>query len=110
MKRLLDACFADFNANRTQYRMLLRPPPSTEAVKKLARWNDDVAAFMAEKFAPLVEDGRLDRKTAALLPDVLSAFVDGVCVRLVLDDESSVSGLQKNIEAFLCRIVEDGKN
>jgi len=110
VKRLLDACFADFNANRTQYRMLLRPPPSAEAVKKLARWNDDVAAFMAEKFAPLVADGRLDRKTAALLPDVLSAFVDGVCVRLVLDDESSVSGLQKNIEAFLCRIVEDGKN
>jgi len=26
-------------------------------------------------------------------------------VRLVLEDESSVSGLQKNIEDFLCRIV-----
>jgi len=108
VKRLLDACFADFNTNRTQYRMLLNPPPSGHAVKKLAQWNDDVAKFMAAKFAPLVADGRLDAKTAALLPDVLSAFIDGVCVRLVLEDESSVSKLQKNVEAFLCRIVADG--
>jgi AcrR family transcriptional regulator len=108
VKRLLDACFADFNANRTQYRMLLRPPPSGEAIRKLAQWNEDVAAFMAGKFAPLVADGRLDAKTAALLPDVLSAFIDGTCVRLVLEDEGSVSKLQKNIEAFLCRVVSDG--
>ena len=108
VKRLLDACFADFNANRTQYRVLLRPPPSAEAIKKLAQWNDDVADFMSGKFAPLVADGKLDAKTAALLPDVLSAFVDGVCVRLVLEDERSVSKLQKNVEAFLCRIVADG--
>jgi len=30
-------------------------------------------------------------------------------VRLVLDDEGSVSRLEKNVEAFLCRIVEDGR-
>ena len=58
------------------------------------------------KFKPLVASGKLDAKTAALLPDVLSAFIDGVCVRLVLEDEGSVSKLQKNIEAFLCRIVD----
>ena len=108
VKRLLDACFADFNVNRAQYRMLLYPPPSAEAIKKMVRWNDDAAAFMKAKFAPLVANGKLDAKTAALLPDVLSAFIDGVCVRLVLDDESSVSKLQKNVEAFLCRIVADG--
>jgi AcrR family transcriptional regulator len=108
VKRLLDACFADFNTNRTQYRMLLSPPPSGHAIEKLTQWNDDAAQFMAAKFAPLVADGRLDAKTAALLPDVLSAFVDGVCVRLVLEDEGSVSKLQKNVEAFLCRIVAGG--
>ena len=108
VKRILDACFADFNANRTQYRMLLRPPPSAEAVKKLVQWNADTAAFMAQKLAPLVADGRLDAKTAKLLPDVLSAFIDGVCVRLVLEDEGSVSRLEKNVETFLCRIVENG--
>jgi len=109
VKRLLNACLADFNENRMQYRMLLRPPPSIEAIKKLARWNDDVAEFMAGKLAPLVDDGRLDRETARILPDVLSAFLDGICVRLVLDDEGSVSRLEKNVEAFLCRIVEDGR-
>ena len=107
VKRLLDACFADFNANRTQYRMLLQPPPSAEAVQKMAQWNDDTAAFMASKFAPLVAAGKLDAKTAALVPDVLSAFLDGTCVRLVLEDEGSVSKLQRNIEAFLCRVVTD---
>lgn len=109
VKRLLDACLADFNANRVQYRVLLRPPPSAEAVRKLARWNADVEGFMAAKFAPLVADGRLDAKTAAVLPDVLSAFLDGICVRLVLDDEGSVSRLSRNIETFLCRIVADGR-
>lgn len=108
VKRILDACFADFNANRTQYRMLLRPPPSADAVKKLVQWNADTAEFMAQKLAPLVADGRLDAKTAKLLPDVLSAFIDGVCVRLVLEDEGSVSRLEKNVETFLCRIVENG--
>jgi hypothetical protein len=40
---------------------------------------------------------------------VLSAFLDGICVRLVLDDENSVSVLSRNIEKFLCRIVGDGR-
>jgi len=109
VKRILDACFADFNANRTQYRMLMRPPPNKETVRKLVRWNEDAAEFMAGKFAPLVASGMLDAKTAKILPDVLSAFVDGVCVRLVLDDEGSVSRLEKNIETFLCRIIDDGR-
>jgi len=105
VKRLLDACLADFNRNRRQYRLLLRPPPSKGAVKKLARWNDDVAAFFRGKLEPSVKTGRLDRAAAEILPDVLSAFLDGVCVRLVLEDEGSVSRLSKNIETFLCRIV-----
>src|SRR6185312_1242639 len=41
VKRLLDASLADFNANRTQYRVLLRPPPSRGAIAKLARWNEE---------------------------------------------------------------------
>jgi len=105
VKRLLDACLADFNRNRKQYRLLLRPPPSKSAIQKLARWNDDVAQFFRDKFEPSVKAGKLDRATAEILPDVLSAFLDGVCVRLVLEDEGSVSRLSKNIEAFLCRIV-----
>ncbi|HEY1710793.1 MAG TPA: TetR/AcrR family transcriptional regulator [Rhizomicrobium sp.] len=105
VKRLLDTTLADFNANRTQYRMLLRPPPSAEAVRKLARWNDDVAVFMREKLEPSVKAGKLDKETADILPDVLSAFLDGVCIRLVLDDEKSVTHLQKNIEKFLCRVI-----
>jgi AcrR family transcriptional regulator len=109
VKRLLDACLADFDENRAQYRMLLRPPPSAEAIKKLTRWNADAGAFMSEKLAPLVTDGRLDARTAKILPDVLSAFLDGICVRLVLDDEGSVSRLRKNIEEFLCRIIVDGR-
>jgi AcrR family transcriptional regulator len=108
VKRLLDACLADFNANRSRYRVLLRPPPSKSAIAKLAQWNDDAASFLRSKLAPLAEAGRLDAETAALLPDVLSAFLDGICVRLVLDDENSVSQLSSNIEKFLCRIVEDG--
>jgi hypothetical protein len=103
---LLDACLADFNANRSRYRVLLRPPPSKSAIAKLVRWNDDAASFMRSKLAPLVDAGRLDVDTAAVLPDVLSAFLDGICVRLVLDDENSVSQLSSNIEKFLCRIVD----
>jgi AcrR family transcriptional regulator len=106
VKRLLDACLADFNANRSRYRVLLRPPPSKSAIAKLTQWNDDASGFMRSKFAPLVEAGKLDAETAALLPDVLSAFLDGICVRLVLDDENSVSQLSRNIEKFLCRIVD----
>ena len=109
VKRLLDACLADFNRNRKQYRLLLRPPPSKSAVEKLARWNDDVARFFRDKLEPSVKAGRLDRETAEILPDVLSAFLDGICVRLVLEDEGSVSRLSKNIEAFLCRIVPQAR-
>jgi AcrR family transcriptional regulator len=109
VKRLLDACLADFNANRSRYRVLLRPPPSKSAIAKLVQWHDDAARFMGSKLAPLVDAGKLDAETAALLPDVLSAFLDGICVRLVLDDENSVSQLSHHIEKFLCRIVdEDG--
>ncbi len=107
IKRLLRACLADFDANRSRYRVLLRPPPSPGAVRKLARWNEDAAGFMRGKIDPLVAAGRLDTATAALLPDVLSAFLDGICVRLVLDDENSVSQLADNVEEFLCRIVVD---
>jgi AcrR family transcriptional regulator len=106
VKRLLDASMADFNANRSQYRLLLWPPPSAATVQKLVQWNDDTLAFMRSKLEPVVKAGKLDRETADTLPDVLSAFIDGICVRLVLDDESSVSKLSKNIESFLCRIVE----
>jgi AcrR family transcriptional regulator len=107
--RLLRACLADFDANRSRYRVLLRPPPSSGALKKLAQWNEDANAFMRGKLDPLVADGRLDPATAALLPDVLSAFLDGVCVRLVLEDENSVSQLARNVEEFLGRIVPEAK-
>ncbi|MBS0275642.1 MAG: TetR/AcrR family transcriptional regulator [Proteobacteria bacterium] len=107
VKRLLDTSLADFNANRSQYRLLLRPPPpSPEAIRKMTQWNDDTLAFMRSKLEPAVKAGKLDREMANTLPDVLSAFIDGVCVRLVLEDENSVSKLSKNIERFLCRIVE----
>jgi AcrR family transcriptional regulator len=105
IRRLFAAVLADFNAHRAQYRLLLRPPPSKGAIGKLTQWNADAAAFMAGKLAPLVSDGRLDQATADILPDVLSAFLDGVCVRLVLENESSVRTLSRNIETFLCRIV-----
>lgn len=105
VKRLLDTALADFNNNRTQYRLLLRPPPSRGAVEKMAHWNEDGTAFLKSKLEPAVRAGKLDRATAEILPDVLSAFIDGVCVRLVLDDEGSVSRLSKNIETFLSRIV-----
>jgi AcrR family transcriptional regulator len=105
VKRLLDTCLADFNANRSQYRVLLRPPPSASAIEKLTKWNDDAGEFLRSKLAPSVKDGSIDRETAEILPDVLSAFLDGICVRLVLDDENSVSQLSRNIEKFLCRIA-----
>jgi len=108
VKRLLDTALADFNKNRTQYRLLLRPPPSRGAVEKMAHWNEDGTAFLKSKLEPAVKAGKLDRAMAEILPDVLSAFIDGVCVRLVLDDEGSVSRLSKNIEAFLSRIVQPG--
>src|SRR5579862_4246938 len=54
VKRLLDACLGDFDKNRTQYRVLLRPPPSRSAVEKLARWNEDGTAFMRRKLEPYV--------------------------------------------------------
>lgn len=108
VKRLLDTCLADFDKNRAQYRLLLRPPPSRGVVEKLARWNDDAGAFLRAKLEPDVASGKLDRATADVLPDVLSAFLDGVCVRLVLDDEGSVSKLKKNIETFLCGILDGG--
>ena len=96
---------ADFDAHRAHYRLLLRPPPSKAAIARLAQWHADSAAFMAGKLAPLVAAGRLDQATADILPDVLGAFLDGVCVRLVLEDEGQVSRLSNNIEAFLARIV-----
>lgn len=105
VKRLLDTCLADFNRNRLQYRVLLRPPPSSAAVKKLAQWNADAEAFLRAKLAPCVASGEIDAEAARVLPDVLSAFLDGICVRLVLDDENSVSRLSSNIEAFLCRLA-----
>jgi AcrR family transcriptional regulator len=106
VKRLLAACLADFDANRMQYRLLLRPPPSAAAIRKLAQWNDDVSRFMRDKLEPSVAVGRLDDKTAEVIPDVLSALLDGICVRLVLDDKASVSRLARNMEVFLCRIFD----
>lgn len=105
VKRLLDTCLADFNRNRLQYRVLLRPPPSAAAVKKLAQWNADAEAFFRTKLEPAVAAGEIDAGAARVLPDVLSAFIDGICVRLVLDDENSVSRLSRNIEDFLCRLA-----
>lgn len=107
-KRIFTAVLADFNANRSQYRLLLRPPPSKNAIAKLAQWNEDASDFIASELAPLVASGKLDAATARILPDVLSAFIDGVCVRLVLEDEGSVSTLSKNIETFLGRFVPEG--
>jgi AcrR family transcriptional regulator len=105
VKRLLDACLADFQANRPRYRVLLRPPSSAGALAKLARWNDDAIGFMRGKLEPLVAAGSLDAETAQLLPDVLAAFLDGVCVRAVLEVDGAIPALGRNIEAFLCRIV-----
>ena len=106
VKRLLVTSLADFNANRAQYRLLSRPAPTAETVKKLVRWNDETLAFMRAKLEPAVKAGKLDRETAGILPDVLSAFIDGICVRLILEDEDSVSTLSKNVERFLSRVLD----
>ncbi len=105
IKRLFAAVLADFDAHRAHYRLLLRPPPSKAAIARLAQWNADAAAFMAGKLAPLVAAGRLDQATADILPDVLGAVLDGVCVRLVLEDEGQVTTLSNNIQTFLGRIL-----
>jgi AcrR family transcriptional regulator len=107
VKRLFDTSLADFNAHRSQYRLLLRPPPSEDAVKKLSQWNDDVLAFMRAKLEPAVKAGKLDRVTADAAPDVLSALIDGMCVRMVLNDEGSIVALSRNAERFLSRILKD---
>jgi len=54
-----------------------------------------------------VKARKLDRETAGAVPDVLSALIDGMCVRLVLNDENSIATLSKNIERFLSRILKD---
>jgi AcrR family transcriptional regulator len=107
VKRLLDASLGDFGENRSRYRLLLRPPPSKTALAKLARWNVDSLGFMRSKLEPLVAAGRLDAEAAAVLPDVISAFLDGICVRAVLEDKDAVPSLGRNIEAFLCRIAPE---
>jgi AcrR family transcriptional regulator len=107
VKRLLGAFLGDFNANRSKYRLLLRPPPSKGALQRLAQWSDDTTAFLQGKLEPLVKAGKLDKETAAVLPDVLSAFIDGVCVRTVLEDETQVARLSRNVETFLCRIADE---
>jgi AcrR family transcriptional regulator len=107
IKRLLDTSLADFNTHRSQYRVLLRPPPSEDVVKKLSQWNDDVLAFMRAKLGPAVKAGKLDRATADAAPDVLSALIDGMCVRMALNDEGSIVALSKNAERFLSRILKD---
>jgi hypothetical protein len=88
--------------------VLLRPPSSAGALAKLAKWNDDATQFLRGKLDPLVAAGRLDAEAAGLLPDVLSAFLDGICVRAVLEVDGAVPALARNIEAFLCRIVPEG--
>ncbi|HEY0302068.1 MAG TPA: TetR/AcrR family transcriptional regulator [Rhizomicrobium sp.] len=105
VKRLLDTCLADFNANRAQYRLLLRPPPGPGAIAKLAQWNEDALGFLRGKLEPEVALGRIDAEAARVLPDVLGAFLDGICVRLGLNDEASVSRLSRNVEIFLCRLA-----
>jgi AcrR family transcriptional regulator len=99
--RLLRASLADFNANRTQYRLLMRPPSSRTALARLVQWNEDTLAFFRAKLATAA----LDAATTDALPDVLSAFIDGICVRTVLEDENAVVTLSKNVEAMLERMV-----
>jgi AcrR family transcriptional regulator len=103
--RLLRASLADFNANRTQYRLLMRPPPSRAALARLVQWNEDTLSFFRAKLTAMVENKALDPATANALPDVLSAFLDGICVRTVLEDENAVAALSANVEAMLGRIA-----
>src|SRR5882762_6529046 len=49
IKRLLRAFLADFDDNRSQYRVLLRPPTSPGAIERLTQWNDDANGFIAGK-------------------------------------------------------------
>lgn len=105
VRRLLAASLADFQANRARYALLMRPPPSAAALAKMARWNDDTLAFMRAKLEPLVAAGRLEAADAAILPNVLSAFIDGVCLRALLDIEGAIPELSGQIEDLLCRIV-----
>ena len=99
--RLLRGSLADFNANRTRYRLLMRPPPSRAALARLVQWNEDTLAFFRAKLAT----AKLDAATIDALSDVLSAFIDGICVRTVLEDENSVATLSENVEAMLGRMV-----
>jgi AcrR family transcriptional regulator len=108
VKRLLDASFADFAANRSRYQLLMRPPPSAAALAKMARWNDDTLGFMRSKLDPLVAAGRLGAADAAILPNVLSAFIDGVCLRALLDIEGAIPELSGQIEDLLCRMIPEG--
>lgn len=108
VKRLLEASFADFAANRARYALLMRPPPSAAALAKLARWNDETLAFMRAKLDPLVAAGRLDTAEAAILPPVLSAFIDGVCLRALLDIDGAIPELSGQIADLLCRIIPGG--
>ncbi|MGH6970615.1 MAG: hypothetical protein ACREEQ_03310, partial [Caulobacteraceae bacterium] len=100
-KRLFDASLADFRAHRPRYRLLLRAPPSEGSHAKLVRWNDETQAFMRAK---LESDGTVAPMEAALLADVLSAFIDGVCVRAVLEEEGDLATLGRRIGEFLARI------
>jgi AcrR family transcriptional regulator len=99
--RLLRASLADFNANRTQYRLLMRPPPSRAALARLAQWNEDTLTFFRAKLAT----AELDAATKDALPDVLSAFIDGICVRTVLEDENAVATLSAHVERMLGRMA-----
>ena len=105
VRRLLAASFADFQANRARYALLMRPPPSSAALAKMARWNEDTLVFMRGKLEPLVAAGRLDAADAAVLPNVLSAFIDGVCLRALLDIEGALPELCSQIADLLCRAV-----
>ncbi len=64
--------------------------------------------FMRRKLEPAVEAEQARPQNGCdILPDVLSAFIDArSTLRLVLEDENSVSTLSTNIERFLCRIVD----
>ena len=85
----------------------MRPPPSAAALAKMARWNDDTLGFMRAKLEPQVAAGRLDAADAAVLPGVLSAFIDGVCLRALLDIGGAIPELSGQIEDLLCRIVPE---